>query len=254
VPRRAPRKPASALGTGTPAPRLPGAVCTPQRRRQPCRQRRPGGACPGGDPPRLHNHPGTPNRLRRPLQKNPSNLGVSKLSSPTALRDAARALLHSLDPVIWAADVLKFTCDSWQAALLRSSHPQIVLRCSRQSGKTAVTAILAAHQAIFTPNSLVLVTSPSLRQASETSGKIRALVITAGIRLAADAATSITLPNGSRVVSLPASPDAIRGYSAPRLVIEDEAVSLSTVFDVKSGQTEHGIWRFAIRSHHRTCA
>jgi hypothetical protein len=31
-------------------------------------------------------------------------------------------------------------------------------------------------------------------------------------------------------------------------------LSLSTVFDVKSGQTEHGIWRFAIRSHHRTCA
>ena len=34
---------------------------------------------------------------------------------------------------------------------------------------------------------------------------------------------SFTLSNGSRVVSLPGSSETVRGFSAPRLVIEDEA-------------------------------
>jgi hypothetical protein len=34
---------------------------------------------------------------------------------------------------------------------------------------------------------------------------------------------AFNLLNGSRVVSLPASPEAIRGYSKPALIIEDEA-------------------------------
>jgi hypothetical protein len=43
------------------------------------------------------------------------------------------------------------------------------------------------------------------------------------VKLVADAATSLELPNGSRIVSLPASPEAIRGYSKPALIVEDEA-------------------------------
>ena len=34
---------------------------------------------------------------------------------------------------------------------------------------------------------------------------------------------SFTLSNGSRVVSLPGTSETVRGFSAPRLVIEDEA-------------------------------
>jgi len=36
-----------------------------------------------------------------------------------------------------------------------------------------------------------------------------------------------TLANGARVVSLPGDPDTLRGYSAPKLIIKDEAAFVS---------------------------
>ena len=35
------------------------------------------------------------------------------------------------------------------------------------------------------------------------------------------------LVNGARVVSLPGDPDTLRGYSAPKLIIKDEAAFVS---------------------------
>jgi hypothetical protein len=51
--------------------------------------------------------------------------------------------------------------DPWQADLLDSRARQVLLNCSRQSGKSTITAILAAHQAL-TPGSLILILPPSL--------------------------------------------------------------------------------------------
>ncbi|WP_428490125.1 terminase large subunit domain-containing protein [Rhodopila sp.] len=132
---------------------------------------------------------------------------------------------HALDPVAWAADVLNWHADTWQADLLRSPAKQIAVANSRQSGKSTSTSILAAHTALFQPGALVLLTSPSQRQASELLKKVHGVLTTPGIgiRLVADAATSLELPNGARIVSLPASPESVRGYSQPALIVEDEA-------------------------------
>ncbi len=43
------------------------------------------------------------------------------------------------------------------------------------------------------------------------------------VPLEEDNRLSFTLSNGSRVVSLPGTSETVRGFSAPRLVIEDEA-------------------------------
>ncbi len=145
--------------------------------------------------------------------------------NPTALQSAATALKHALDPVAWAADSLDWHADPWQAKLLRSPAKQIAVANSRQSGKSTSTSVLAAHTALFQPGALVLLTSPTQRQAGELLKKVHGCLTAPKVaaRLTADAATSIELFNGSRIVSLPATPEAIRGYSQPALIVEDEA-------------------------------
>jgi hypothetical protein len=72
---------------------------------------------------------------------------------------------------------------------------------------------------------LILLVSPSLRQSKElfakTAGFLKRLEPVE--ELEEDNKSSCTLANGARVVSLPADPDTLRGYSAPKLIIKDEA-------------------------------
>ena len=148
------------------------------------------------------------------------------MSKPqTALHQVAAAMRWALDPAAWAADALNWTADPWQAELLRSPAKQIAVCCSRQAGKSTTTAILAAHTALFQPGALILLTSPSQRQASELLKRIHGVLSAPGVasKLVADAVTSLEMANGSRIVSLPASPDVVRGYSRPALIVEDEA-------------------------------
>lgn len=136
----------------------------------------------------------------------------------------ARELRHALDPAAFAAERLGVVPDEWQARVLRSDSRRLLLNCTRQSGKSTTTAILSTHTAIFQPGSLILMISRAHRQSMELFGKAAGFLKQAGARLATDNATSCTLKNGSRVISLPGdNPDTLRGYSAPSLVIFDEA-------------------------------
>src|SRR5689334_18399362 len=85
--------------------------------------------------------------------------------------DLALDLAHALDPVGFVQDRLKFAPDPWQARLLRSRAPWILLNCCRQSGKSTTTAALALHTAIYDPG-LILLVSPSLRQSKELFAKV----------------------------------------------------------------------------------
>ncbi len=131
----------------------------------------------------------------------------------------------ALDPVAFAVDRLGFTPDLWQADVLRSSGKNILLNCSRQAGKSTTTAIIALHEAFYQTQSLILLISPSLRQSRELFAKVCVFLKMLEPRpiLEEDNRLSFTLGNGSRVVSLPGTGETVRGFSAPRLVIEDEA-------------------------------
>ncbi len=83
----------------------------------------------------------------------------------------ARDLKLSLDPVAFAKE-LGFNPDPWQARVLMWSGNRILLNCSRQTGKSTTAAILALHKAIYKPDSLILLVSPSLRQSSELFRKV----------------------------------------------------------------------------------
>jgi hypothetical protein len=119
------------------------------------------------------------------------------------------------------------TPDAWQADLLRSSARQMILLCSRQSGKSTITSIVGLHTALYQENSLVLLLSPSLRQSQELFKKLKDFYNAIQTPLlpqpVEESSLRIEFSNGSRVVSLPGSEQTVRGFSAVSLLIIDEA-------------------------------
>lgn len=138
-------------------------------------------------------------------------------------------LVIALDPVEFARGRLGFDPDPWQAKFLRSRADKMILRCSRQSGKSTTTAILALHSALYQPGSLALLFSASLRQSRELFRKVKDFLQTYSetgenpARMVEDNKLEMRLDNGSRIVSLPAKEQTIRGFSSVDLLIEDEA-------------------------------
>jgi hypothetical protein len=117
--------------------------------------------------------------------------------------------------------------DAWQADLLQSDARQMILLCSRQSGKSTITSILALHQAIYTANSLILLLSPSLRQSQELFRKLQnfygALESDSLPTATEESALRMELSNGSRILTLPGKEATIRGFSGVSLLVVDEA-------------------------------
>jgi hypothetical protein len=119
--------------------------------------------------------------------------------------------------------------DAWQSDLLRSDAKQLILNCSRQSGKSTISAVLAVHEAIYTNGSLVLLLSPSLRQSQELFRKIKdiynALESPAMPKPIEESALRLELDNGSRIIALPGTEQTVRGFSNVALLICDEAAT-----------------------------
>jgi len=135
----------------------------------------------------------------------------------------ARNLALALDPARFMASA-GYGPDPWQRDFLRSTAARSLLLCSRQTGKSTVTAALASHTAIYQPGALVLLLAPSQQQSREIFRKVCDFIRGIGtVDLEAESAMRIELPNGSRIVSLSGNPTTVRGFSGPRLVILDEA-------------------------------
>jgi hypothetical protein len=136
----------------------------------------------------------------------------------------ASDLACALDPAALAARI-GMPPDPWQADFLRSTDSRVLLNCSRQSGKSTVTALLGVHSALYEPGALVLLLSPSLRQSQELFRKAldtyRALANPVPVE--AESALRLELENRSRIVSLPGKEQTVRGFSGVRLLAVDEA-------------------------------
>ena len=115
--------------------------------------------------------------------------------------------------------------DAWQRRVLLETAPRSILLCSRQAGKSTTAAVLALFEAVCRPPALVLLLSPSLRQSAELFRKVLDVyrVLPNPPRTVGDSALRIELDNGSRVISLPGTEATIRGYSAVKLLVVDEA-------------------------------
>jgi hypothetical protein len=130
-----------------------------------------------------------------------------------------------VDAVQFAKERLAFAPDELQAAVLDGSIARGLLNCTRQWGKSTVTAVKAVHRAYTDPGSLIVVLSPSSRQSAEFVRKAAGFVRKLGIKARGDGDNEMSLlfPNGSRIVGLPGVEATVRGFSAVGLLLIDEA-------------------------------
>lgn len=133
-------------------------------------------------------------------------------------------LAAALDPVLFGQQ-LGFHPEPWQARLLRTTAPRVLVRCCRQSGKSTTVGLRALHTAMHHAGRDVLVLSSSQRQSDELLVRVRShyRALAGAPRLTTDNTSTMGLANGSRVISLPASEGTVRGFANVKLLLLDEA-------------------------------
>lgn len=146
------------------------------------------------------------------------------------------AVAGALDRVAFAA-ACGFVAEPWQERVLRSDERRLMLLTSRQSGKSELCALFALHEAIYNAESLSIIVSPSERQSVETFRKMQRHNRRLGkpVRADSETTTQLQLENGSRILALPSSEHTIRGFSAPSLVVMDEASRIPDTY-------LHSVW------------
>ncbi len=161
----------------------------------------------------------------------------------------------SVQPVVpvcslWAAEALDFWSDRTQESILDGASKRVLLLTTRQWGKSTVAAVRALWQALFFPGSLILVVGPVANQACELNRKIYQFAARLGIPLHGGGAGqhAAIFPNGSRIVGLSEMPENVRGYSAPALILVDEAAFydgdeiLESIFPMLATQPAGVMW------------
>jgi hypothetical protein len=155
----------------------------------------------------------SPNSLPRP-----GSIGIVNLQHALALALDPSLILRArgLDP------------DPWQRMLLFCTDRQVLLNCSRQSGKSTTVSALALHTALFTPGALVLLLSPSQRQSGEIFRKVLDAYNALGRPVPARNQTQLRLElaNGARVLCLPGREATIRSFGGVNLLVLDEAARI----------------------------
>jgi len=157
-----------------------------------------------------------------PLLENRTELGSFRKSGGEKVRGMN-------DVADWVREKLGFEPDEAQARVLASGSHRGILNCTRQWGKSTVTAAKAVHQAYTEGESLTLVVSPSARQSGEFVRKAEGFAQRLGIRPKGDGENEMSLefPNGSRIIGLPGNETTIRGFSSVALLLVDEASRVS---------------------------
>jgi len=129
------------------------------------------------------------------------------------------------DILTWVRDHLHFSPDLRQAEVLTSDTNRLILCCTRQWGKSTITALKALHLALAQPGAEILCVSRSERQSREWLRKLKTFARKLDLPLKSDAINrgSWLAPNGSRIVALPAAGDTSVGFSNVSLLVIDEA-------------------------------
>ena len=129
----------------------------------------------------------------------------------------------------WARHNLAFSPDPTQEAILNSPTARLLLCCSRQWGKSTITALKAVHFVLHHPNCLILTASRTLAQSAEWLRKAKSFLRHLSVPFTTDRIHqhSLVLPNLSRIVCLSDVPDNVVGISSPDLIVIDEAARVS---------------------------
>jgi len=141
------------------------------------------------------------------------------------LADALKGVMYAWDVARFAREELGFEADATQSLVMNGRIKRGLLNCTRQWGKSTITAIMAVHRAYFSEGSLTIAVSPSGRQTGEFLRKAKGFARRLGVKARGDGDNEISMlfPNGSRIVGLPGSEATVRGFSAVSLMLVDEA-------------------------------
>lgn len=143
---------------------------------------------------------------------------------------AARAMSLALDPALFMGKVFRMDPDKWQKNLLRDAPDRVLLLCSRQAGKSTVSAVIALYYAVFSSDSLILIISRSFRQSEELFRKVKDgilyIINDLSIEVIHETQRSLQFSNGSRILSLPGRQETVRAYSKVSYLIIDEAAQV----------------------------
>jgi len=139
----------------------------------------------------------------------------------------ARDLARAFDPALIAADC-RLILDPWQADLMRSTAPRVLMLCARQVGKSTVAALISLATAVTQAGALILLVSPSQRQSGELFRVVMRHLreLPGAPAITAESALRLELANGSRIVALPGDEKTIRGFAGAALVVLDEAARI----------------------------
>lgn len=112
-------------------------------------------------------------------------------------------------------------------------HKFSIWNASRQIGKSFAVSLLAVDRALEKPRSTIMVVSASERQAVELLTKVKLHVEflkRLGKKLNVDVFEDVKtnvhrveFPNGSRIISVPANPDTVRGFTSDLLILDEFA-------------------------------
>ena len=130
------------------------------------------------------------------------------------------------DPVVFARDFFGFDAKDYQASLLRDKSKRIVVRWSRQAGKTTCIALRAVWFACMHPKTLTLIVAPTLRQSMIMADRIQDFLSGLPKDKRSELVekfqrTIVRFRNGSRIVALPNSPQLLRGYTAAQVITDE---------------------------------
>lgn len=153
------------------------------------------------------------------IRRWPSEVKAVKMEAPAASK--------------WARTALGFEADARQAEILDCESNRVLLCCTRQWGKSTVTAVRALYEAWWRPGTLVACVAPVRRQSRYFLIKVKKLLEERlGERPLRDPRAdpgdglSVRLKNGSAVLGLPGNEDTTRGLSAVDFLILDEAARI----------------------------
>lgn len=110
----------------------------------------------------------------------------------------------------------------WQEDYLAETRDSVVKK-GRQVGASTAGGVIAARRAVYWPNSLCAIVSPSQKQSTEVKDRTREHLENLGVPLVRDSSSLVELPNGSRILSLPGSAKSVRGWSAHLLILDEAA-------------------------------
>ena len=143
----------------------------------------------------------------------------------------------------------------YQWTIFEDQNPFIISKISRQCGKSLTFAAKAVHKSIMNADNLVLLVSVNQRSADELLRKVKqwaeaCKIASNGLVTYYDNATTITFNNKSRIISVPASPSSLRGWSGDVILDEyalvdgDDEIfqAVLPVITSKMKGTQHSLW------------